>query len=328
MSWEDQGRQQHGWFGSGKGTNGPSGQGSDDAATTSQTLKQRQTSVVYAAVAAMPRDLRVRAATLLNPGTSERLTALMTAWSGDRTSNRAQFAARFFGREAGDPVVTALLAVAVTAKISESPDALRDAAGHLADAMQSVGLDHWPGFLADAEARAQAAADADAKAAEQVRTGFQEGVSIRPVGSGAAVRSPGSSQVAQLIIPSVAIPPPPSTMASQDEAADRAAEKQIARGLHAIGEAIGNILHSDGGETRSKPPAGSKPINQTPWSGDHDEIKSGIRAKGKDNVRISSNGDVWGENQDGSWTNHGSAGNYTGSGQPSGQKGKDRDRRG
>ncbi len=90
----------------------------------------------------MPRDLRLRASKLLNPDTSDRLNELMTAWSGDRTTNRAQFAARFFGRDAVDPVVTSLLSAAVTAKITGSPEALRDAATHLADAMQSVGLDH------------------------------------------------------------------------------------------------------------------------------------------------------------------------------------------
>ena len=122
----------------------------------------------------------------------------MTAWSSDGTSTRAQFAARFFGREAGDPVVTGLLSAAVTAKISGSPHALRDGAEHLAGAMQTIGLDRWPGFLADAEVRAQAAADADAaaKAVGQARDGSSGRVSVWPNESGDSGRSPGSSQVA------------------------------------------------------------------------------------------------------------------------------------
>ena len=109
MDWEDQRRQEHGWFGSGTGPNDPEGSHSDDAAAAPQTLHQRRTAVISAAVAAVPRGLPTQAATLLNPGTSERLNAVMAARSGNRTSNRAQFTARFFGRDAGDPVVTALL---------------------------------------------------------------------------------------------------------------------------------------------------------------------------------------------------------------------------
>ena len=45
-----------------------------------------------------------------------------------------------------------------------------------------------------------------------------------------------------------------------------------------------------------------------------------------DNVRIDPGGNVWVENPDGSWTNEGPAGHYTGSGSPLGQKGKDRDK--
>jgi len=75
---------------------------------------------------------------------------------------------------------------------------------------------------------------------------------------------------------------------------------------------------------QDKPPPGSKPIDNTPWSGDHQDIKKGIGAGPADNVKIDPNNDVWGQNPDGSWTNHGPAGDYTGSGRPSGRRGKDR----
>lgn len=81
------------------------------------------------------------------------------------------------------------------------------------------------------------------------------------------------------------------------------------------------------GETRKKPPAGSRKIEDTPWSGDHQDIKEGIGAGPTDSTKISPEGNVWGENDDGSWTNHGPAGDYTGSGQPSGQTGNDREQR-
>jgi RHS repeat-associated protein len=74
-------------------------------------------------------------------------------------------------------------------------------------------------------------------------------------------------------------------------------------------------------------PTGSKPINETEWSGDHQGIKEGIGAGPADSTKIDPSGNVWGENPDGTWTNHGPAGNFTGSGKSSGRKGKDRRRR-
>jgi hypothetical protein len=76
----------------------------------------------------------------------------------------------------------------------------------------------------------------------------------------------------------------------------------------------------------SRPPAGSRPIDQTDWSGDHTEIKQAVRAQGNADVRISPTGEVWAQKPDGSWENHGPAADYTGSGKPSGRRGKDRDR--
>lgn len=45
---------------------------------------------------------------------------------------------------------------------------------------------------------------------------------------------------------------------------------------------------------------------------------------GADNVVISPSGDVWVQNPDGSWTDEGPAGKFTGSGGPSGRTGPDR----
>lgn len=91
----------------------------------------------------------------------------------------------------------------------------------------------------------------------------------------------------------------------------------------AVGNVIGNVLNSD---TASRPPAGSRPINETPWSGDHGNIKEAIQVPGNGDVRISPTDEVWSQNPDGSSTNHGPAGTFAGSGQPGGRRGKDRDR--
>lgn len=79
------------------------------------------------------------------------------------------------------------------------------------------------------------------------------------------------------------------------------------------------MYHSD-----NRPPPGSKGIDETPWSGDHQGIKAGVGAGPRDKVKIDPDDNVWVQNPDGSWTNHGEAGAYTGSGRPSGKKGKDR----
>ena len=89
---------------------------------------------------------------------------------------------------------------------------------------------------------------------------------------------------------------------------------------------LGHIFHSEGEDVEGvkRPPPGSKPINKTPWSGDHQEIKDAINAAPDDDTRISPNGDVWSQHPDGTWTNYGPARNFTGSGRPKGQRGKDR----
>jgi RHS repeat-associated protein len=99
-------------------------------------------------------------------------------------------------------------------------------------------------------------------------------------------------------------------------------EADLAR-IHAMQDALG-VNDAEG--TADRPPAGSLGIDQTEWSGDHQGIKLGIGAGAADDVRIDPLGNVWGENPDGTWTNHGQAGDYTGSGRPSGQRGRDRDR--
>jgi len=88
----------------------------------------------------------------------------------------------------------------------------------------------------------------------------------------------------------------------------------------AIGGCVGSAIVN-----ANRPPPGSRPIDQTPWSGDHQQIKRGVGASPSDRVKIAPNGDVWVERPDGSWENMGHAGNYTGSGRPSGRRGKDRD---
>jgi hypothetical protein len=69
------------------------------------------------------------------------------------------------------------------------------------------------------------------------------------------------------------------------------------------------------------------PIDATPWSGDHHDIKDGIGATGPERVYIDTEGNVWLEHSDGTFANYGPASSFTGSGKPKGRRGKDRARR-
>lgn len=120
--------------------------------------------------------------------------------------------------------------------------------------------------------------------------------------------------------PPVGIPLPPVFVPGTPEN-DAFVHSTITAG-RTIGNAVGNILNSDNAQ---RPPAGSRPINETPWSGDHGVIKGAIDAGPTDDVRISPAGEVWHKGPDGSWTNHGPVDTFTGSGKPSGRRGKDRD---
>lgn len=73
-----------------------------------------------------------------------------------------------------------------------------------------------------------------------------------------------------------------------------------------------NIFRSESDKERwVRPPPGSKPIDEVPWPGDHGEIKEALGTKGRDHTKIAPNGNVWAENPDGSWTNHGPASSFT-----------------
>jgi hypothetical protein len=150
--------------------------------------------------------------------------------------------------------------------------------------------------------------------------------------------APGSAlvQLAQYAPARPALPMPPGPFSPGTPAGKEWADgfiKSNGRAVREIGDWIRGIFHNgqndendDNEENAVRPPAGSRPINETPWSGDHTEIKRAVRAGATTNVKISPRGDVWAQHPDGSWTNHGSAEQFTGSGKPGGRRGKDRDR--
>ena len=105
----------------------------------------------------------------------------------------------------------------------------------------------------------------------------------------------------------------------QMEQADRQLAKSIWNGLKSAAGAIRGIVFS------KRLPPGSLPIDKTPWSGDHTTIKDPLGVEPGGKVWVSPDGDVWTQNPDESYENHGPASAFTGSGKASGRRGKDRE---
>ena len=118
-------------------------------------LAQRIQAVAHGAVGALPQALRARAAAQYDAGNLDRLTEAMTAWSRGTKLGVDEFAERFFGRAADDPGVEQLHRAALDVGLAQSHAELREASDQLADAMQAIGLDRWPQFLANAQERAR-----------------------------------------------------------------------------------------------------------------------------------------------------------------------------
>ncbi len=145
---------------------------------------------------------------------------------------------------------------------------------------------------------------------------FRNGVA-RPTGSDGGEGGVVQAQYA----PAAPIPLFPPSVFIPGSPANEEFVRSTERGLRTLRERVGTIF-----ETRrnDRPPPGSKPIDETPWSGDHGKIKDDLDLGGKGSVKIAPNGDVGSENPDGSWTNEGPAEIFTGSGNSAGRRGKDR----
>jgi hypothetical protein len=151
MSWLDQGRQEHGWFGHGTGPEGMDDSSADDGASGS--LDHRLLALAYGAIAALPSSLRRQIEVQYHDGTLSLLTAAMTAWVRGGRLDRTSFANRFFGRGADDPAVQKLRDATLGAASATSDAEMHGAAEKLADVMKAIGLDRWSRFVADAAGR-------------------------------------------------------------------------------------------------------------------------------------------------------------------------------
>ncbi len=148
-SWICQGRQYHGWFGTGTCDDHEGGGRRADLGDAEERIR----AVARGAVASLPNAQRTRFARQLDQKGLARLAKLMAAWAGGSHLDKSGFAERFFGRAGDDAVVEKLRSAALGADTAKTHADLRDAASSLASAVQTVGLDRWPRFLEDAEQR-------------------------------------------------------------------------------------------------------------------------------------------------------------------------------
>lgn len=207
MSWEDQGRQYHMWFGHGTASGKLKGQaptqGKDDPVLA----------LAFGAVAALAPAQRGRAEAQFQGSNLSRFRDSMTAWMRGVRMNSATFADRFFGRDGDDPVAQILHRAALDAGLAKSPAEFAQAARGVADAMKTVGLDRWARFIADAQSRARDPATV-AAIEKSLRPPDSAQDAIRPVypietalgigaagiaaGAGAALRAAGGAILRQV----------------------------------------------------------------------------------------------------------------------------------
>ena len=180
MSWQEQGRQEHGWFGHGASSLQQNDTTDGDASLFGfGGFNKRMSAVAYGAIASLPPALRAQAARQLNTHIVTQLIEVMAAWTRGIKLDQASFAKHFFGRDADDPVVAKLRSAAQGGASATTHAELRDAAGRLAEAIQTIGIDRWPRFLYEAKQKSE----------RQVHVGALQGSISSPASPPDAIRS-------------------------------------------------------------------------------------------------------------------------------------------
>lgn len=169
--WQWQGRQHHQWFGNGTKPK--------DDLFAPDNAGERIGTVANTVIGHLPRSARGHASAAPDRDALGQLQRAMTAWYGARALDRDAFRQRFLDAATGDATV----------------DGLRAAAGGaLAGAMQRIGLDRWPRYLAATAERTGAAgdsADQPYQVAQLDRSNVKSDASPR---TGASVGLPSSGE--------------------------------------------------------------------------------------------------------------------------------------
>ena len=149
--WQWQGRQYHQWFGDGTKPK--------DDLFAPDNAGQRIGTVANTVIGHLPQSARGHASAAPDHDALAQLRQAMTAWYGARSLSRDAFRQRFLDATTGDATVDGLRAAARGAIEARTIAALGAAGGALAGAMQRIGLDRWPRYLAAAADRVGAAGE-------------------------------------------------------------------------------------------------------------------------------------------------------------------------
>jgi hypothetical protein len=219
--WMYQGRQSHGWFGTGTAPK----DGDDDVAGTNELFRpsnasERVDAAAHLIIASVPRNERGRWSYAASDAGRDRLKTAVAAWYGASAMSRDAFRTQFLNPYTSDETVDRLRGAARSLIEARSYDDLGEASSKLSAAARQIGPDRWPQFIGSAARQAQEAADrgdvpgiirvqyeSEALAGMIIMSGIGlaigsvlgEGQPSRPQTSG----SPGRSTVMQVA------PPPP-----------------------------------------------------------------------------------------------------------------------
>ena len=150
-----QGRQEPGWFGHGTKPRDLKDKDAAAGVAASDSLEARLNSVIYGAVAAMPK--RERAWVEARMGGTQavsRLRGAMLAWGGADRLDRAAFRSQFLPASTSNAAVDLLRLATISARQARTYADLRVGGELLAAAIREVGTYRWPEVMAEAGRRA------------------------------------------------------------------------------------------------------------------------------------------------------------------------------
>lgn len=155
-NWEQQGRQEHDWFGHGTsvqpGETGQAGQSGEES------VKKQAESIIHGVTGHLPAERRKAYESYLAHGGRLALTRILVAWAKSATSGRDDFRDRFLPPTASDRLAEHLRKVAGNVSGTGTEDKSRESITNLSMAVSIVGIDRFPRFIAEAHARTAIAA--------------------------------------------------------------------------------------------------------------------------------------------------------------------------
>ncbi len=151
-SWVYQGRQGHGYFGT--GTAPKDDDDSDSAAGANDLFRpvnagQRVDYVASSLIMHVPRNDRGRWNSAVSDDARANLKTAVAAWYGARSLSRDAFRSQFLAPYTSDEVIDRLRSAAKGMVEGRTQDDLAKAGDDLAAAAQKVGVDSWPRFLSN-----------------------------------------------------------------------------------------------------------------------------------------------------------------------------------